>query len=108
VQFGISLGQLATDAKSNEITAIPALIDQIAVKKTIVTIDGVGCQKEIARKIIDSRGHYVLALKGNHEKLHSAVESYNVQRMENDFGEVEVEWHVEEEKGHGRRDTLTY
>lgn len=108
VQFGISLGQLATDAKSNEIRAIPVLIDQISVKKAIVTIDAVGCQKEIARNIIDSRGHYVLALKGNQEKLHSAVESYIVQHMENDFAEVEVERHVEEEKGHGRRDTLSY
>jgi predicted transposase YbfD/YdcC len=108
VQFGISLGQLATDAKSNEIRAIPVLIDQISVKKAIVTIDAVGCQKEIARKIIDSRGHYVLALKGNQEKLHSAVESYIVQHMENDFAEVEVERHVEEEKGHGRRDTLSH
>jgi len=96
------------DAKSNEIRAIPVLIDQISVKKAIVTIDAVGCQKEIARKIIDSRGHYVLALKGNQEKLHSAVESYIVQHMENDFAEVEVERHVEEEKGHGRRDTLSY
>jgi predicted transposase YbfD/YdcC len=83
-------------------------MDQISVKKAVVTIDAVSCQKEIARKIIDSRGHYVLAIKGNQEKLHSAVESYIVHHLENDFAEVEVERHVEEEKGHGRRDTRSY
>jgi predicted transposase YbfD/YdcC len=108
VRFGIILGQLATDAKSNEITAIPPLIDQISVKKAIVTMDAVGCQKEIARKIIDCRGHYVLAFKGNEEKLHSAVESYIVQHMENDFAEIEVERLVEEVKVHVRKYTLWY
>ena len=68
VQQGISLGQLATEEKSNEITAIPELIDNIDVAGATVTIDAAGCQKHIAAKIIDGGGDYVLSLKGNQGK----------------------------------------
>ena len=67
---GITLGQIATEEKSNEITAIPQLIDQIDVEGSIVTIDAAGCQKEIAERIVDGKGDYVLALKANHPNLH--------------------------------------
>jgi hypothetical protein len=63
VRRGISLGQLATEEKSNEITANPQLLDQIDVSGSVVTIDAAGCQTEIAAKIIDGGGDYVLALK---------------------------------------------
>jgi predicted transposase YbfD/YdcC len=105
---GISLGQLATAEKSNEITAIPELLDQINVKKTIVTIDAAGCQREIAAKIIDGGGDYVLALKGNQRSLHDAVREYVVVHMENDFADVTARKHEESVKGHGRQDTLIY
>lgn len=69
VDRSISLGQLATDEKSNEITAIPELLDNIEIKGAVVTIDTAGCQREIAKKIIDGEGDYVFSLKGNQEKL---------------------------------------
>lgn len=108
VQRGISLGQLATAEKSNEITAIPELLDQIDIEGSVVTIDAAGCQKAIAEKIIEGKGDYVLALKGNQGKLHQAVMDYIVEEMENDFADVQARKHVEQSKGHGRRDEITY
>ena len=108
VEQGVSLGQLATQEKSNEITAIPALIDQIDVSGAIVTIDAAGCQKEIAAKIVDQGGDYVLALKGNQGNLHAAVQDFALEQMENDFADIEVRRYEETVKGHGRIDTLIY
>jgi predicted transposase YbfD/YdcC len=78
----ITLGQVATDAKSNEITAIPLLLELLNLKGATVTIDAMGCQKEIAAKIIERKGNYVLALKDNHPKLCQAVEEQFTQAME--------------------------
>src|SRR5205085_9187427 len=75
------LGQQAVDGKSNEITAIPKLLELIDVSGAIVTIDAMGCQKEIAAKIIDKGGDYVLALKGNQESLHNDVEDRKSTRL---------------------------
>ena len=108
VQRGISLGQLATAEKSNEITAIPELLEQIDVHNAVVTIDAAGCQKSIATKIIDGGADYVLALKGNQGTLHQAVEDHILAQLEDDFQEVEVQQCEEVVKGHGRLDTLTY
>jgi predicted transposase YbfD/YdcC len=108
VQHGISLGQLATAEKSNEITAIPELIDQIDITGATVTIDAAGCQKEIAAKIIDGGGDYVLALKGNQGRLHQSVQDWIIAQMENDFVDVTVRRYEETVKGHGRIDQLSY
>lgn len=108
VQQGISLGQLATEEKSNEITAIPELIDNIDVAGATVTIDAAGCQKQIAAKIIDGGGDYVLSLKGNQGNLHQAVESWIIAQMENDFANVTARKYEETVKGHGRIDQLIY
>jgi predicted transposase YbfD/YdcC len=70
------LGQQAIDEKSNEIKAIPLLLERLALKGALVTIDAMGTQVEIARKIIDGGGDYCLALKGNHPLLHAEVERY--------------------------------
>src|SRR5690606_18999132 len=70
---GITLGQVATEEKSNEITAIPRLLEAIDVEDAIVTIDAAGCQKNIAAQIINGKGDYVLALKGNQGKLFDEV-----------------------------------
>lgn len=70
----LTLGQVATDAKSNEITAIPLLLELLDLKGATVTIDAMGCQKEIASKIIERQGDYLLALKDNHPHLCQAVE----------------------------------
>ena len=71
----LTLGQVATDAKSNEITAIPLLLELLNLKGATVTIDAMGCQKEIATKIVGREGDYLLALKDNHPKLGQAVEA---------------------------------
>lgn len=69
----LTLGQIAVDSKSNEITAIPLLLELLDLKGATVTIDAMGCQKEIAARIVAGGGDFLLALKGNHEKLHHAV-----------------------------------
>lgn len=108
VKDGISLGQLATEEKSNEITAIPQLIGQLDVEGAVVTIDAAGCQKEIAAEVIAGGGDYLLALKGNHPKLFEAVKEHVAEQIENDFADVAVRKRDEKVKGHGRVDYLTY
>ena len=108
VDRGVSLGQLATDEKSNEITAIPELLDNLELEGAVVTIDAAGCQRDIAQKIIDGKGDYVLALKGNQGTLHAAVADYFEEHMSNDFAGISVGTHVELLKGHGREDEITY
>ena len=80
VDQGVSLGQAATEEKSNEITAIPELLDQINIQGAIVTVDAMGCQKDIAQKIVDGGGDYVLAVKQNQPKLSNAIESFCLAR----------------------------
>ena len=70
------LAQIATDAKSNEITAVPKLLEMLSLKGTIVTTDALNCQRAIARQIVDQGGDYVLALKGNQGTLHDDVTTY--------------------------------
>lgn len=108
VRSGISLGQLATEQKSNEISAIPELVDAIDVKGSIVTIDAAGCQKAIAAKIIEVGGDYVLTLKGNQEALHKAVVECFDAHVENDFSSPGLRTHTETLNGHGRTDEITY
>jgi len=78
----LTLGQVATDAKSNEITAIPELLQLLAIKGCIVTIDAMGCQTAIARQIQAQGGDYLLALKSNHKKASAAVKRYFHQHIE--------------------------
>lgn len=108
VERGISLGQLAAAEKSNEITAIPELIDNLDVSNAIVTIDAAGCQKQIAAQIVAGKGDYILALKGNQGKLHQAVQDWVIAQMENDFADVTARHYEEVVKGHGRVDRLAY
>jgi predicted transposase YbfD/YdcC len=70
------LAQQKVDEKSNEITAIPKLLELLDINGAIITIDAMGCQKDIAQKIIDNNGDYVLALKGNQKKLHARIEKH--------------------------------
>lgn len=108
VDRGVSLGQLATDEKSNEITAIPQLLGNLELKDTVVTIDAAGCQRAIARQIIDAKGDYVFSLKGNQSKLHDAVASYIETHMDNNFADIKARTFTETLKGHGRVDEITY
>jgi predicted transposase YbfD/YdcC len=70
------LAQIATDAKSNEITAVPKLLEMLSLKGTIVTVDALNCQREIAQQIVDQGGDYALALKGNQPSLHADVTTF--------------------------------
>lgn len=106
--FGLSLGQVACDEKSNEITAIPELLRLVDIKGTIITIDALGTQKAIAEQIIDSGADYVLALKGNQETLHDAVIGYVNGHLDNDFADVAARRHQETDRGHGREEYRSY
>ena len=106
--FGLSLGQVACQEKSNEITAIPELLRLIDIKGAIITIDAMGTQKAIAEQIIDSGADYVLALKGNQETLHQAVIDYVDQQLDNDFADAQARRHCCTEKGHGREQFRSY
>jgi predicted transposase YbfD/YdcC len=105
---GLSLGQVAAEEKSNEITAIPELIDRIDVKGAIVTIDAMGCQKEIARKIIAAKGDYVLAVKDNQPKLHEAIKDLFSDERQDELLRMSHRQHQTSEKGHGRIDNRCY
>jgi len=72
----LGLGQIATDAKSNEITAVPKLLEMLALKGCVVTVDAMGCQRAIARQIVDQGGDHALALKGNQGTLHDDVRQF--------------------------------
>lgn len=106
--LGLSLGQIACDEKSNEITAIPELLRLMDIQGAIVTIDAMGTQKAIAEQIVDSKADYVLALKGNQETLHQAVIDYVQKQMENDFAQAGSRQLLLTEKGHGREEIRSY
>jgi predicted transposase YbfD/YdcC len=108
VKGGFSLGQMATEAKSNETTAIPELIDNIMVQGAVVTIDAAGCQRNIAKKIVDAKGDYVLALKGNQGKMHQQAIDWIDQQFDNEWRGVVHEILETSEKGHGREDQHSY
>ena len=105
---GLSLGQVATDAKSNEITAIPALLDQINVSGAVVTIDAMGCQKAIAAKIVKGKGDYVLAVKENQPKLYNYLKEFFDEARQDELAAMPHREHSTFDKGHGRRDERYY
>ena len=99
------LGQIKVAAKSNEITAIPDLLDLLTLKGATVTIDAMGCQREIAAKIIAKDADYVLALKGNQSSLRNDVELFFTSHKESPFKDMTVSRHQTLEKSHGRIET---
>lgn len=101
----LCFGQLTTEAKSNEITAIPKLLKLLDLEKTTVTIDAMGCQKEIARQINAQGGDYVLALKGNHGTFHEEVTLFLDRAIEEKSPQISHEFQGEAEKDHGRIET---
>ena len=102
------LSQEATEAKSNEITAIPKLLDVLALKGCIVTLDATGCQRSIAAQIIDQEGDYVLGLKGNQGQLHEVVEDFFTLTLSNQFAGVAHDYKHELDKDHGRLESRRY
>ena len=105
---GIALGQVATDAKSNEITAIPQLLEQINLTDTIITIDAMGCQKNIVEQIVDGGGDCVIAVKDNQPTLKAAIENYFDKHLERDLEDLRYRFYETNDKGHGRKDDRTY
>lgn len=102
------LGQVKTDEKSNEITAIPELLRTLEVSGCIVTIDAAGCQKKIAQQIRSQGADYVLALKGNHSTLHEDVAEFFKMVGTKDFKEYQHDQFEEVSGGHGRVETRKY
>lgn len=102
---GLCLGQEHTRGKGNEIPAIKALLDTLSLKGCIVTIDAIGCQTEIAQKILDRGGDYLLAVKGNQETLANALQEFFADGAAGGFGRLSVSEHQSIEKDHGRIET---
>lgn len=99
---GVVLGQEKTAEKSNEITAIPELLEVLELKGCIVTIDAMGCQTAIAEQIIKKKADYVLALKGNQSHLHDEVKSFFKLAEQENFKGVNADYYENYDKGHGR------
>lgn len=104
-QYGLILGQQKCYEKSNEITAIPELLSALDIKGTIITIDAMGTQKEIAKMIIDKSANYILALKGNHSNLHKEVIDLFEKIKTPAFEHYIHDQSTEIDKGHGRIET---
>jgi predicted transposase YbfD/YdcC len=104
----ISLGQVVVDEKSNEITAIPKLLEMLELSGCLVTIDAMGCQTEIAQAIVDAGADYALAVKGNQPTLHDGILNFFIEHLDNDFANMKVSRHETREKAHGRDTTREY
>jgi predicted transposase YbfD/YdcC len=102
---GVVLGQRKVDTKSNEITAIPALLALLALKGCIVTIDALGCQRAIAQKILEQGAAYVLALKGNQPTLEQAVTRFFLTGPEAEAPWSQSDYPEHTQRGHGRVET---
>lgn len=112
---GLVLGQVKVDEKSNEITAVPELLRALKLKGAIVTLDAMGCQKEIAADIIGQGADYVLALKGNHATVHEEVRAFFDDAVTPCATEcaptaehAKMDFHQTTGKGHGRVETRRY
>lgn len=101
------LGQVKVAEKSNEIIAIPRLLDMLSIEGAVVTIDAMGCQREIAKKIIDKKADYVLALKGNQGALRDDVELFAAEQTTNGFKDTTVSRDRTVDGDHGRIETRT-
>lgn len=99
------LGQEKTSEKSNEITAIPELLEVLDLKGCIVSIDAMGCQHAIANKIINKKADYILALKGNQGLLHEDVSDFFNYAITNNFKNIEYDFYEDFDSGHGRVET---
>jgi predicted transposase YbfD/YdcC len=105
---GVVLGQSKTEEKSNEITAIPELLDLLELKGCIVTIDAMGCQQKITKKIIDKEADYVIMVKGNQGYLSDDIISFFDICHQEEFKNVSYDFYEETDKGHGRFEIRRY
>jgi predicted transposase YbfD/YdcC len=105
---GLSLGQIAVEEKSNEIPAIPKLLEQLDIHGALVTVDAMGCQQEIAEKIVDRGGDYLLTVKDNQPTLRAQIEDSFEKAAKDDFATVDDDSYKTEERGHGREELRHY
>jgi predicted transposase YbfD/YdcC len=105
---GIALGQVAAEEKSNEITVIPQLLKRIELTDALITIDALGCQKEVARDIVTGGGDFVIAVKDNQPALREAIEAYFLKHLGRDLEDLKYRTHETSEAAHGRVDERSY
>lgn len=105
---GVVLGQVKTEEKSNEIVAVPQLLEKLELSGCIVTLDAMGCQRAIAKQVKEGGGEYVLAVKGNQPELARGVREYFEEVEEEDFGRPEIGNEETSEEGHGRIEHRSY
>ena len=105
---GVVLGQVKTQEKSNEITAVPQLLERLELKGCIVTLDAMGCQRAIAKQVKEGGGDYVLTLKRNQPELDREVREYFEMAEEEDFDCPAIEHEATSEEGHGRIEHRSY
>lgn len=101
-QHQLVLGQVAVDTKTNEITAIPELLAMLDIENSIITLDAMGCQKEIAKQIVEQKADYILALKGNHSGLQGELEAWWHKCQREGFTADNFDEHTTIDSGHGR------
>jgi predicted transposase YbfD/YdcC len=104
----LSLGQVAVDAKSNEITAIPALLELLDLQGALVTIDAMGCQKDIAARIVAGGGHYALTVKDNQPHLLADIQDAFAAALDTHCAGLEHDTYARRERGHGRAEYRCY
>ena len=107
-EANLTLGQVAVEEKSNEITAIPRLLELLDLHGALVSIDAMGCQKEIAKKIVERGGDYVLTVKDNQEQLKSDILACFIKAYDNDCQDAAYKKYETEEEGHGRQEKRVY
>jgi predicted transposase YbfD/YdcC len=99
------LGQIKVNEKSNEITAIPALIDMMEVEGAVITIDAMGCQRAIIEKILGKKADYIFSLKGNQGTLHDDVKLFVAEQQAHAFKDAKISRHETVDGDHGRIET---
>jgi predicted transposase YbfD/YdcC len=105
---GVVLGQIKTEDKSNEITAVPSLLNALELKGCIVTLDAMGCQRAIAQQIVEKKADYVLTVKANQGVLHEDIVDFFETARALDFAHCAHEFHEDVEAGHGRVEVRRY
>src|SRR5207253_4386416 len=103
-QANLSLGQVAVGEKSNEITAIPKLLELLDLHGALVTIDAMGCQKKVAKKIVERGGDYILTVKANQEKLLADIQATVEKALDGKFQPGVMRQVTTREEGHGRHE----
>jgi predicted transposase YbfD/YdcC len=106
--YGACFGQVAVDKKSNEITAIPELLNLLNIKDCVVTLDAMGCQKKVATDIVERGGDYILSLKGNQNQIFEEVETFFKFEQSDKLSEFRMNSKSTVEKDHGRIEQRTY